>query len=137
MPWDFPVDKAGVGGVRAALPDMVRYLEGQLGTRESAITPALARMQQEVTRVSGHTMGMNWEILSAANIANGRPIVMHEGATGGYSSFVAFDRAAKCAVVLLSDTAASPSAAWARSGTCSIPRCLPARRASRRPRTPR
>ena len=105
VPWDFPVDMAGVGGVRATLPDMVRYLEGQLGTRESAITPALARTQLEVARVSGHTMGMNWEILSTTNIANGRTIVMHGGGTGGYSSFVAFDRAAKRAVVLLSDTA--------------------------------
>ena len=102
VPWDFPVVMAGVGGVRATLPDMVRYLEGQLGTRESAITPALARTQQEVARVSGHTMGLNWEILSTAN---GRTIVTHAGGTGGYSSFVAFDRAAKRAVVLLSDTA--------------------------------
>jgi CubicO group peptidase (beta-lactamase class C family) len=45
VPWDFPVDMAGVGGVRATLPDMVRYLEGELGTRQSAITPALARTQ--------------------------------------------------------------------------------------------
>src|SRR5258708_8388327 len=31
VPWDFPVDMAGVGGVRATLPDMVRYVEGELG----------------------------------------------------------------------------------------------------------
>ncbi|HEY1243795.1 MAG TPA: serine hydrolase domain-containing protein [Hyphomicrobiaceae bacterium] len=105
VPWDFPADMAGVGGVRATLPDMVRYLEGQLGTRESAITPVLVRTQQEVARVSGHTMGLNWEILSTPTIANGRTIVMHGGGTGGYTSFVAFDRAAKRAVVLLSDTA--------------------------------
>jgi serine-type D-Ala-D-Ala carboxypeptidase/endopeptidase len=66
-PWDFPVDMAGVGGVRATLPDMVRYVEGELGTRESEITPALAQTQQQVGRVGGHTMGMNWEILSVAN----------------------------------------------------------------------
>jgi len=105
VPWDFPADMAGVGGVRATLPDMVRYLEGELGTRESEITPAMARTQQQVARVGGHTMGMNWEILSAANIANGHTIVMHGGGTGGYSSFVAFDRAAKRGTVLLSDTA--------------------------------
>jgi CubicO group peptidase (beta-lactamase class C family) len=99
-PWDFPPDMAGVGGVRATLPDMVRYLEGELGTRESAITPALAQTQQQVARVGGQTMGMNW-ILSTVK---GRAIVMHEGGTGGYSSFVAFDRAAKRAVILLSDT---------------------------------
>ena len=104
-PWNFHVDMAGVGGVRATLPDMVRYLEGQLGTRESQITPALARTQQQVASVGGHTVGMNWEILSDANIVNGHTIIMHPGGTGGYSSFVAFDRAAKRAVVLLSDTA--------------------------------
>jgi serine-type D-Ala-D-Ala carboxypeptidase/endopeptidase len=101
-PWDLPVDMAGVGGVRATLPDMLRYLEGELGTRESAITPALARTQQQVASVGGRTMGMNWVILPAAN---GHTILVHEGGTGGYSSFVAFDRETKRAAVLLSDTA--------------------------------
>jgi serine-type D-Ala-D-Ala carboxypeptidase/endopeptidase len=100
-PWDFPVDMAGVGGVRATLPDMVRYLEGQLGTRESAITPALVRTQERVASVGGHIMGMNWFL----STQNGHAIVAHDGGTGGYSSFAAFDRAAKRAVVLLSDTA--------------------------------
>jgi D-alanyl-D-alanine-carboxypeptidase/D-alanyl-D-alanine-endopeptidase len=80
----------------------VRYLEGELGTRESEITPALERTQRQVASVGGHTMGMNW-ILSTGN---GHTIVAHEGGTGGYSSLVAFDRAAKRGgVVLLSDTA--------------------------------
>lgn len=101
VPWDFPPDMAGVGGVRATLPDMLRYLEGQLGTRESAITPALAQTQEQVVSVDGHRMGMNWNL----STRNGRTIVAHEGGTGGYSSFAGFDRAAKRAVVLLSDTA--------------------------------
>jgi CubicO group peptidase (beta-lactamase class C family) len=104
-PWNFHVDMAGVGGVRATLPDMVRYLEGELGTRDSQITLALARTQQQVASVGGHTMGMAWEILSSATVANGHTITMHAGGTGGYSSFVAFDRMARRAVVLLSDTA--------------------------------
>lgn len=44
---------------------------------------------------------MNW-ILSARN---GHTRMSHGGGTGGYSSFVGFDRTAKRAVVLLSDTA--------------------------------
>jgi CubicO group peptidase (beta-lactamase class C family) len=100
-PWDFPVDMAGVGGVRATLPDMVRYLEGELGLRESAITPALERTQQQIANVGGHTMGMNWLIFTA----NGHTILTHEGGTGGYSSLVVFDREAKRGGVLLSDTA--------------------------------
>jgi serine-type D-Ala-D-Ala carboxypeptidase/endopeptidase len=100
VPWDFHPDMAGVGGVRATLPDMLRYLEGQLGTRESAITPALAKTQELLTTVGGHRMGMNWGL----SIRNGHTHVSHEGGTGGYSSFAGFDRAAKRAVVLLSDT---------------------------------
>jgi CubicO group peptidase (beta-lactamase class C family) len=100
-PWDFPPEMAGVGGVRATLPDMLRYLEGQLGTRESAITPALARTQEQVAGVDGHSMGMNWNL----STWNRRTLISHEGGTGGYSSFTAVDRTAKRAVVLLSDTA--------------------------------
>ena len=100
-PWDFQVDMAGVGGVRSTLPDMLRYLEGELGTRESAITPALARTQENVASVDGHSMGMNWTLVTR----NGHNIIAHEGGTGGYSSLAAVDRTAKRAVVLLSDTA--------------------------------
>jgi serine-type D-Ala-D-Ala carboxypeptidase/endopeptidase len=100
VPWDFHPDMAGVGGVRATLPDMLRYLEGQLGARESAITSALARTQEQVASVDGHRMGINWNLLTRSN----RTILSHEGGTGGYSSFAGFDRAAKRAVVLLSDT---------------------------------
>lgn len=112
VPWDVSVDMAGAGGARATLPDMIRFLEGQLGTRGSEITPALAQTQQQVAdigrhsgTIGSHATGMNWEILSTANIANGHTVIMHPGGTGGYSSFVAFDRASKRAVVLLSDTA--------------------------------
>jgi D-alanyl-D-alanine-carboxypeptidase/D-alanyl-D-alanine-endopeptidase len=101
VPWDFHPDMAGVGGVRATLPDMLRYLEGQLGTRESAITPALARTQEQVADVDGHRMGMNWSL----STRNGHTRMSHGGGTGGYSSFAGFDRTAKRGVVLLSDTA--------------------------------
>jgi hypothetical protein len=97
---------AGVGGVRATLPDMVRYLEGQLGTRDSAITPALELTQKQVASVDGHRMGMNWILLSGTITR----AFSHEGGTGGYRRpSPGFDRAAKRAVVLLSDTALTAS----------------------------
>ncbi len=101
-PWDVRVDLAGAGGVRATLPDMVRYLEGQLGMRDSSITPVLAQTQEQIAGVGSQATSMAWEILSTEN---GRTFVMHPGGTGGFSSFFAFDRAAKRGVVLLSDTA--------------------------------
>jgi CubicO group peptidase (beta-lactamase class C family) len=101
-PWDVRVDLAGAGGVRSTLPDMVRYLEGQLGMRDSSITPVLAQTQEQIAGVASHATSMAWEILSTEN---GRTLVMHPGGTGGFSSFFAFDRAAKRGVVLLSNTA--------------------------------
>lgn len=109
-PWDFPPDMAGVGGVRATLPDMLRYLEGQLGARDSAIAPALALTQNPV---DGHKMGMNWGLLTR----NGRTIISHEGGTGGFSSYAGFDRAAKRAVILLSDTALTSVGGLGQLGT--------------------
>ena len=46
-------------------------------------------------------MAMNWIIAPL----NGRPVHVHEGGTGGFSSLVAFDREAGRGVVVLSDTA--------------------------------
>lgn len=122
VPWDFPPDMAGVGGVRATLPDMLRYLEGQLGKRENAITPALARTQEQVANVSGHRMGMNWNL----STRSGHTIVSHEGGTGGYSSYAGFDRTAKRAVVLLSDTALVSVDGLGRLGTHLLDPAAPA-----------
>jgi CubicO group peptidase (beta-lactamase class C family) len=103
VPWDFPVDMAGVGGAHATLPDMVRYLEGELGTRASAITPVLAQTQVQVATVGGHTMAV------VSSIANG-----HHRRTRRHRRLL-LRRLRSCgkrAVVLLSDTALTSVAGW-------------------------
>ncbi|HEX6000293.1 MAG TPA: serine hydrolase domain-containing protein [Hyphomicrobiaceae bacterium] len=100
-PWSFQPEMGGVGGVRSTLPDMVRFVEGQLGTRASAITPALARTQEKLVSIGGQTMAMCWSLLP---MQNGQTALTHAGNTGGFSSFVAVDPAAGSGVVLLSDT---------------------------------
>src|SRR5215469_1495059 len=79
--WDFRVDLAGAGGVRATLPDMVRYLEGQLGMRDSSITPVLAQTQEQIAGVGSQATSMAWQILSTEN---GRTFAMRPGGTGGF-----------------------------------------------------
>lgn len=96
--WHFQTNLAGVGGVRATLDDMVRYVEGQLGTESTSITPALERSQQKVS--DAPPMAMNWMLMPVG----GRTVHVHEGGTGGFSSFVAFDRERQRGVVILSDT---------------------------------
>jgi hypothetical protein len=48
-----------------------------------------------------HGYGMNWALPRIRD----RPVVLHEGATGGFSSLLVLDPAARRAVVLLADTA--------------------------------
>lgn len=98
--WDFPVALSGVGGVRASLDDMVRYVSAQLAPPEDALGRAIATTQEEISQ-AGRTMGMGWMVAPL----NGNAVHVHEGGTGGFSSFVAFDRDRGRGVVILSDTA--------------------------------
>jgi CubicO group peptidase (beta-lactamase class C family) len=96
--WHFQTNLAGVGGVRATLDDMVRYVQGQLGPASTRISAALQRSQQKVS--DAPPMAMNWMLVQVG----GRTVYMHEGGTGGFSSFVSFDKDKQRGVVILSDT---------------------------------
>jgi CubicO group peptidase (beta-lactamase class C family) len=101
--WHFRDDLGGVGGVRARLDDMVRYVQGQLGDAPAPLREALRLSQARVTveGAGARPMAMHWML--AGDPA--RPLHVHEGGTGGFSSLVAFDVAAQRGVVVLSDTA--------------------------------
>lgn len=98
--WNFDPDLAGVGGVRATLDDMIAYAQGHLGLLEAPITQAL-RATHEPLRPEAPKVGMGWHF---ARTLNGEFLV-HEGGTGGFSSFMGIDLAGGRAVVILSDTA--------------------------------
>lgn len=99
--WRFAPDLAGVGGVRATLDDMVRYAQAQLGRVEAPIAAAIEKSQQPVPGGAGQPMAMGWLLVPV----DGRVLHLHNGGTGGFTSFVGFERARGRAVVLLSDTA--------------------------------
>ncbi|MBP7655886.1 MAG: serine hydrolase [Pseudoxanthomonas sp.] len=96
--WHFQTNLAGVGGVRATLDDMVRYVQGQLGAGATPISAALQRSQQKLS--DAPPMAMNWMLMPVG----GRTVHVHEGGTGGFSSFVSFDIEKQRGVVILSDT---------------------------------
>lgn len=99
--WTFQNNTAGVGGVRATLDDMVRYVQAQLGNSTSAITPALQLTQQVVKTNTQPAMAMNWMLAPLYD----HVVHVHEGGTGGFSAFTAFDLTTRRGVVILSDTA--------------------------------
>jgi serine-type D-Ala-D-Ala carboxypeptidase/endopeptidase len=105
--WDFPLNLAGVGGVRANLNDMVRYLQGQMKAAAGKETTDLALMAAlkaaHAPVIEGSESAMGW---MRAKL-NDRIILAHEGGTGGFSSFAAFDESGNKGVVILSDTSFS------------------------------
>ncbi|KAB8188902.1 serine hydrolase [Lysobacter maris] len=99
--WRFRDELSGVGGVRATLDDMVGYVRGQLGAAPEPLATALELTQQPLDTPSAQPIAMNWMLAPL----DGRRVHVHEGGTGGFSSFVAFDRGRGRGVVVLSDTA--------------------------------
>jgi len=98
-PWVFPANLAGVGGVRATLGDMVRYVQAQFAPPQEGIGPAL-RLAHERLYKGRPSLGMYW----MQRKVGAHTFVFHGGETGGFSAFVAFDVKAKRGVVALSDT---------------------------------
>lgn len=101
LAWTFQTDVSGVGGVRATLEDMVRYVQAEAGLVQTPLAPAIALTHAPVDTPAAAPIAMHWMRASL----NGRDLLAHEGGTGGFSSFVAFDPVAKRGVVILSDTA--------------------------------
>ena len=116
-PWIFPVNLAGVGGVRATLPDMIQYAKAQLGREfdkdatinlnpaatanaNAGLIQAIAKTQEAIPLANGKPMGMNWFMRTNA----GAEILFHGGGTGGFSTEILIDNKAGRAVVVLADT---------------------------------
>ncbi|GHD78535.1 CubicO group peptidase (beta-lactamase class C family) [Salinibacterium amurskyense] len=87
------------GNIRSTLPDMMRYTQAQLdgsAPGQDATTP----------RVSVPKMGR----IGYAWLTSPVGVTWHNGMTGGFASFVGFDRQRSRAVVVLSNTAVSVDA---------------------------
>jgi D-alanyl-D-alanine-carboxypeptidase/D-alanyl-D-alanine-endopeptidase len=99
--WSFQTNLAGVGGVRATLDDLVRYIQAYLGAAPAPLNRAMTLTLKQLTPDQKPEMAMNWMLRDI----NGHRVFAHEGGTGGFSSLVAFDPQSKRGVAILSDTA--------------------------------
>src|SRR5690606_18358058 len=97
--WDFQA-LAGAGALRSTADDMLLFLEHQLHPEQSPLQAALELSQQKHHEGKQGTIGLGWQIRER----DGRTLVWHNGGTGGYRSFFAFERKTGVAVVLLSNT---------------------------------
>ena len=99
--WDVPT-LAGAGALRSCADDMMTFLEAAMGAKPIPLASAF-RTMLATRRPTGNPnmeVALAWHILSR----NGREIVWHNGGTGGYRSFIGYDKAAGVGVVVLSNT---------------------------------
>jgi len=92
---------APAGALVSTTRDLARFVQAYLGLADTPLAPVLAETVRP--RVAGEgpslRIGLAWMIQQRG----GSTIVWHNGGTGGYRSFVAFDAAAKRGVVLLTN----------------------------------
>jgi serine-type D-Ala-D-Ala carboxypeptidase/endopeptidase len=100
--WDLPT-LAGAGALRSTAEDVLDFLAANMDAR--APNAEAYRMAWEPRRDAGPGMriGLGWHLRSHGD----RVYVWHNGQTGGYHSFAAFDPASKTAVVVLSNSASN------------------------------
>lgn len=94
--WDLPT-LVGAGGVRSTADDCLRFLGACLDPPEALAAPLALARQRHRDRPGG-AMGLGWHLDPDGT-------AWHNGQTGGYHSFLAFDPAHRVAVVVLANTA--------------------------------
>ncbi|MBW2526851.1 MAG: serine hydrolase [Deltaproteobacteria bacterium] len=83
-PWHFDA-LAGAGALRSTAPDVLRYAASQAGTLPSDLHTAMQTTHAEQFNISlGWKVGLGWFIALDR-------YRWHNGATGGFGTFVAFD----------------------------------------------
>lgn len=88
----------GAGGLRSTLPDMITYIRAQA----DGSAPGAAALKP-IAPADEQRIGYAW---MTSGTANGTKITWHNGGTGGFTSFIGFDRSTDRSVVVLSNTAA-------------------------------
>lgn len=104
--WHFSA-LAGCGAIRSSVHDMLKYLEAHVQPDTAKILGKAIRFTEKVT-YSDHNdrIGLGWFLV------NDLPgTYWHNGGTGGFSTFCAYNPEKKIAVVILSNSAVSVDAA--------------------------
>lgn len=103
--WDLPT-LAGAGALRSTAADMLKFLAANLDSARTPVARALATTRVARRTVPGGPMqiGLGWHILTPFD----RPIVWHNGGTGGYRAFIGMDYGNQRAVVVLSNKSIAP-----------------------------
>jgi CubicO group peptidase (beta-lactamase class C family) len=100
--WDIPT-LAGAGALRSTANDMMRFLDACQGGRKTDLSPAIASLLnvRRQTDKNGVYAAAGW----FAETAHNDELVVKDGGTGGYATFIGYSARTGIAAVLLSNAA--------------------------------
>ncbi|MBZ4416907.1 serine hydrolase [Myxococcus sp. RHSTA-1-4] len=96
--WTFPA-LPGAGALHSTVPDLLRFLDANLGRGEPGLTRALKLAQVPRAEARPHRMGLGWTVSQV----RGHTVVWRSSVMGGYTGFLGFAPEADAGVALLSD----------------------------------
>lgn len=99
--WDLPTF-AGAGALRSTTKEMLKFVAANLGLSNSPLLTAMQKTHQPQHDMGapGVEVGLGWIIQKKFDTE----IVWHNGGTGGYHSFIGFDKKKRRGVVVLSNS---------------------------------
>lgn len=100
--WDIAT-LSGAGAIRSTANDMLKFLSAWLGYTQSPLSSAMKTQlaTRRPTTIPDVDIALAWHIFKKFD----REIFWHNGGTGGYHSFVAFDPKSRTGAVVLSNSA--------------------------------
>jgi CubicO group peptidase (beta-lactamase class C family) len=105
---------AGAGALRSSVKDMLRYVAAQVGETKTALDAAIQDthvVRIHKTDIPDHGQALGWLALS---MGKGNPPNYwhwHNGGTGGFDTFIGFDKTSRTGVIVLSNRDDSGDAA--------------------------
>lgn len=98
--WDLDVF-APAGAYRSTATDMAKFAAAASGQVSTPLDAAFAKMVERTRPAGGPgmTIGLGWMLLDGPD----GQIIWHNGGTGGFNSFMGFDRTSKKAALVLSN----------------------------------
>lgn len=101
--WDLAV-LVGAGGLRSTASDLLTFLKANLAEKRTPLIDAMRmcheiQVEEPASHING--IGLAWHI--DTNSAQGYRICWHNGATGGYQSYMGFVKESRTGVVVLAN----------------------------------
>ena len=102
--WNLPT-LAGAGGIRSTANDMLKLAAASLGLSKTPLAPAIALAETPRHEAGSPTtqIGLAWHVTKRF----GSELTWHNGATGGYHSYIGLNKQKKRAVVVLANSSSS------------------------------